>query len=62
MAVIDLTKTLKGKRGWVSVSPDNKKVIAQGKTLKELLLRLKKLGNPNGSIMISAQDFSRYVG
>lgn len=62
MAVIDLTKTLKGKKGWVSVSPDNKKVIANGTTLKDLLVKLKKLGNPNGSIMISTRDFSNYVG
>lgn len=62
MAVINLTKLLKGKTGWVSISSNNKKVVAQGKTLKELLIKLKKLGNPDGSIMISTKDFSRYVG
>lgn len=62
MAIINLTKTLKGKTGWVSVSSDNKRVIAQGKTLKELLRKIDKLGNPDGYIMISAKDFSSYIG
>ncbi|MBI2613903.1 MAG: hypothetical protein HYW62_03950 [Candidatus Levybacteria bacterium] len=62
MAVTNLTKTLKGKIGWVSVSNDNKKIIAQGKTLRQLLARLKHLGNPKGFIMVAAKDYSSYVG
>lgn len=62
MGVINLTKTLKGKTGWVSVSTDHKSVIAQAKTFKGLLSKLKKMGNPDGSIMIAAKDFSSYVG
>lgn len=62
MAVVNLTKTLKGKSGWVSVSSNNKKIIAQGKTLKQLLERLKRLGNPEGFIMVAARDYSNYVG
>lgn len=62
MAVINLTKTLKGKTGWVSIAPDNKKVIAQGRNLKGLLRKLKEMGNPEGYIMNSAKDYSTYVG
>lgn len=62
MGVVNLSKTLKGKSGWVSIAPDNKKVIAQGKNLKELLRKLKAMGNPDGYIMIAGKDFSSYVG
>lgn len=62
MSVINLTKTLKGKSGWVSIAPDNKKVIAQGRNLKGLLNKLREMGNPDGYIMIAADDFSTYVG
>ena len=62
MGVVNLTKTLKGKTGWVSISSDNKKVLAQGKTLKRLLLKLKQMGNPEGYIMQAVKDYSSYVG
>ena len=51
MAVINLTKKLKGKSGWVSLSVDYKKIIARGKSLGELLKRLRGKGNPKGYIM-----------
>ena len=63
MKVIDLTKVLQGKTGkWVSISPDNKRIIADAKTPKELITKLKKMGNPEGSIMYAASDFSNYIG
>lgn len=62
MAVINLTKILQGKTGWVSISPDHKKIIARAKNLKELLVKLEKVDNPKGYIMIAAKDYSRYVG
>lgn len=62
MGIINLTRILKGKSGWVSISRDNKKVVAQEKTLKELVSKLKKMGNPSGYIMRSAKDYSGYVG
>lgn len=62
MGIINLTKTLKGKTGWVSLSQDYKKVVAQAGSLKELLNKLKKMGNPKGHIMYSAKDYSGYVG
>jgi nickel-dependent lactate racemase len=62
MGVVNLTKTLKGKTGWVSISADHKRVIAQAKSFKGLLAKLKKMGNPDGFIMIAARDFSSYIG
>lgn len=62
MGLVNLTKTLKGETGWVSISSDHKRVIAQAKTFKGLLSKLKKMGNPDGFIMIAARDFSSYIG
>lgn len=62
MGLVNLTKTLKGKIGWVSLSKDYKKVIAQAKTFKGLLAKLKIMGNPDGFIMVAAKDFSSYIG
>lgn len=62
MKIVDLANLLKGKTGWVSIAPNNKKVIAQARNLKELLKKLKEMGNPDGYIMIAAKDFSSYVG
>lgn len=62
MKIVDLAKLLKGKTGWVSIAPDNKKVIAQAKNLKELVKKLKEMGNPDGFIMVAAKDYSSYVG
>lgn len=62
MGVVNLTKALKGKKGWVSISTDHKSVIAQSKTFNGLLAKLKKMGNPDGLIMIAARDFSSYIG
>lgn len=51
------------KSAWVSVAPDNKRIIARAKTPKELFAKLKKMGNPSGSItFIPSQKFSSYVG
>ncbi len=63
MAVVNLTKILKGKTGWVSISKDNKKLIAHARNLKNLVSKLEKMGNPDGYIMIvPSGKFSSYVG
>lgn len=63
MGIIDLTKPLKGyTSGWVSISKNYKKVIASGRTLKSLLKKLDKMGNPGGYLMKAAKDYSGYVG
>lgn len=59
----NLAKTLKGyTKGWVSISKDYKKVIASGDSLKDLLHKLARLGNPKGYLMKAAKDYSRYIG
>lgn len=62
MKFANLTKTLKGKTGWVSISSDNKKIIAYSKTFKNLIEKLKKMGYPKGSISPIPKDYSNYVG
>lgn len=63
MKAIDLANVLKGyKTGWVSISKDNKKVISSARSLKALLAKLQKLGNPDGYIMKAARDYNNYVG
>jgi len=63
MRIVDLTKPLKGyTSGWVSISKDYKKVVVSGRTLKSLLKKLKKMGNPDGYIMKAVKDYSGYVG
>ena len=60
---INLVKILKKYHtGWVSISKDNKKVIASSKTLETLLTKLHKMGNPDGYIMKAAKDYNSYVG
>jgi len=59
----NLAKILKNyTSGWVSISKDYKKVIASGRTLKTLLQKLEKMGNPDGYLMRAAKDYSGYVG
>ncbi len=62
MKPISLKKVLKGKSGWVSLSQDYKKVIAEGVTLQGLLRKLNRMGNPKGFITNVAEDYSKYVG
>ena len=59
----NLAKILKNyTSGWVSISKDYKKVVASGRTLKTLLQKLEKMGNPDGYLMKAAKDYSGYVG
>lgn len=63
MKAVNLSEILKGyTSGWVSISKDERKVIAAGKTLKVLLQKLAKMGNPDGHLMKVAKDYSGYVG
>ncbi len=58
-----LTKPLKKHTsGWVSLSANQQKVIASGKTLSEVLKKLEKMGNPSGFLMKAAKDYSFYTG
>lgn len=63
MKPINLANTLKKySSGWASLSKDYNKVIASGKSLKTLLKKLEKMGNPDGYLMKAAKDYSTYVG
>jgi len=63
MKAVNLAKILKSyPSGWVSISKDYRMVIASGKTLKTLLQKLEKMGNPEGYLMKGAKDYSGYVG
>lgn len=48
--------------GWISVSQDHKSVLAWGKTLKSMLKKLEKKGNPEGYVMKVAKTYSNYIG
>ena len=52
----------KYSNSWVSISKDHRKVLASGKTMKTVLAKLQRLGNPEGVMMRAAKDFSRYAG
>ncbi|PJC27956.1 hypothetical protein CO054_02735 [Candidatus Shapirobacteria bacterium CG_4_9_14_0_2_um_filter_39_11] len=63
MKAENLAKILKNyTSGWVSISKNYKKVIASGRTLRVLLQKLEKMGNPDGYLMRAAKDYSGYVG
>lgn len=63
MEKANLYKTLRGHTsGWVSISKDQKRVIASARTVKSLLKKLADKGNPDGYIMKAAKDYSHYVG
>ncbi len=63
MRTTNLSKILRGyTSGWVSISKDYKKIIAAGKTLKTLIQKLDKMGNPEGYLMKAAKDYSNYIG
>lgn len=63
MRKANLAKILKNyTSGWVSISRDYKKVIASGRTLRTVLEKLDKMGNPDGYLMKAAEDYSGYVG
>lgn len=53
--IIDLSKILsKYKKGWLALTPNNKKLVATGATLEEVLIKAKKKGIDNPSVLKSA--------
>ena len=49
--------------GWVLVAKDNKRVLANAKTLKQLIRNIELKGNPEGSIsIVPPANFASYVG
>jgi hypothetical protein len=59
----DYSKLLKNaKTGWVLISEDQKKIIAQAQTLLSLHKKIKAIGNPKGQIMVASKSYSNYIG
>lgn len=51
MSTVDLRKIIKeSKSGWVALTGDNKKEIAKGKTLHEVLPKAREKGESNPSV------------
>ena len=62
MKPIDLTKVLKGHTsGWVALSPDYKKVVGHGKTLKKALEEAFKKGIDAPILMRAAKSYGGFV-
>ncbi len=63
MPKTDLRKILtQNKSGWLALTQDNKKKIASGKTLHEVLTTAKKVGVENPSVFKVPNLKSVYVG
>ncbi len=61
--MINLSKLLsKYKKGWLALSPDNKKLISTGNTLEEALDKAKEKGVENPSLLKAAPQDKLYVG
>lgn len=63
MSTTDLRKIIKEtKSGWVALSRDNKKELAKGKTLHEVLLRAREKGEVKPSVFKVPNLKLPYVG
>ncbi len=59
----DLSKILKKhKTGWLALTPDNKELVAKGKTLKELLTCAKKKGVDKPTVFKTASIDNYFIG
>lgn len=63
MTAIDLSKILsKYKTGWIALTEDNKKIVADGKTLNEVLKKARKSGVDNPSLLKASPINNLLVG
>lgn len=63
MSKVDLRKILtENTSGWLALTQDNKKKIASGKTLHEVLLKAKEKGIENPSVLKVPNLKTYYVG
>lgn len=63
MTPVDIRKILeKHKSGWLALTRDNKKEIASGKTLHEVLVKAKAKGEENPSVLKVPNLNNTYVG
>lgn len=59
----DLSKILsKYKKGWLALTPNNKKFVAAGATLTEVLNKAKKKGIDNPTVFKSAPVENYLIG
>lgn len=59
----DLSKILKKyKTGWLALTPDNEKLVARGKTLKEVLEKAQKKGVTEPSVLKASSFENYFVG
>jgi len=62
-SMTDLSKILKKyKIGWLALSPDNEKFVAQGKTLKEVLVKARKKGVDQPSVLKASPIDNYFIG
>ena len=61
--VIDLSKILsKYKKGWLALTPNNKKLVAVGTTLKDVLAKARKKGVENPTVFKAAPMRNYFSG
>jgi predicted RNase H-like HicB family nuclease len=62
MDPIDLTDLLKKfTKGWVAISADYEKVVASGKTLKEVSEKVESLQEKDVVLISAADDYRGYI-
>lgn len=62
MSNINLTKLLKNfSSGWVAITSDYKKVVASGKTLKEITHKMEKEGRVDVVLISASKNYRGYV-
>lgn len=60
---IDLSKILpRNSKEWVALTPDNKKLVARGKTLQKVLEESEKKGVSNPSVLKLAPFRNSLIG
>lgn len=60
---VDLRKILKKhKSGWLALTPDNKKELASGKTLQQVLSKARDKGFRNPSVFKVPNLETHYIG
>ena len=59
----DLSKILnKHKSGWLALTPNNERFVAEGKTLKEVLMQAKKKGIDKPTVFKAAPVDNYFIG
>lgn len=63
LSMTDLSKILKSvKTGWVALTPDNERVVAKAKSLREVLKMSAKKGVKDPSVIKAAPFENYFIG